>query len=430
MLVLDPACGTGNFLVAAARRLGSARNIVGVDTDATAVAECQRLLGREARVEIADAFVADLPDDAFDVVIGNPPFLTKLRRATAGDRARQAARSARLGEAPPAYIDEAALFLVLALRLARPDGGRVAVVQPMATLASRDGGWSRTRVLQRGALEHVWMSTSSVFAADVPTCALALRRGAAQGAVNRTLGEDCTPLAPMSLPSGATWSPLLADAFGVPALDLTVDRCVGDIASVAADFRDEFYEIASLVEEGDGAQVVTTGLIDPGRSRWGEVAATIAGRKLMRPSVDVHALSARLRQRLVPKVVVATQTRVIEAAVDATGAWLPATPVISVVAETSRLWPIAAALNSPPLSAWAATRHLGAARSSTALKLSAREVRSLPLPAPSSAWDQAAVALEAGDVLRSGQLMCVAYGVDDTAFRWWRDRLPRHLPRR
>jgi hypothetical protein len=150
----------------------------------------------------------------------------------------------------------------------------------------------------------------------------------------------------------------------------------------------------------------------------------------MRPTVNVPALSARLRDRLVPKVVVATQTRVIEAAVDATGAWLPATPVISVVAESSRLWPIAAALNSPPLSAWAATQHLGAARSSTALKLSAREVRTLPLPARSSTWDQAAAALQASDLLRSAQLMCEAYGVDEAVFRWWKDRLPRRLARR
>jgi hypothetical protein len=121
---------------------------------------------------------------------------------------------------------------------------------------------------------------------------------------------------------------------------------------------------------------------------------------------------------------------VIEAAVDASGVWLPATPVISVVAERSRLWPIAAALNSPPLSAWAATQHLGAARSSTALKLSAGEVRSLPLPARSSAWDQAAASLQAGDILRSAQLMCDAYGVDETAFTWLKDRLPRRLGRR
>ncbi len=145
----------------------------------------------------------------------------------------------------------------------------------------------------------------------------------------------------------------------------------------------------------------------------------------MRPAVSRSALSERLRARLVPKVVVATQTRVIEAAVDGNGEWLPAVPVISIVAEAPMLWPIAAALCSPPLTAWAATQHLGAARSSSAIKLSARDVRALPLPEPSVAWEQAEAALRAGDVLEAGRLMCIAYGVDDTTFTWWQARLPR-----
>ena len=194
---------------------------------------------------------------------------------------------------------------------------------------------------------------------------------------------------------------------------------------MTADFRDEFYEVASLVEDGgEGAPVITSGLIDVGRVRWSEANATIARRRFTRPTVSTSALSDRLRARLVPKVVVATQTRVIEAAVDEKGEWLPAVPVISIVADVAMLWPIATALCSPPLTAWAATQHLGAARSSSAIKLSASDVRALPLPEQSLAWEQAEVALRAGDVLESGRLMCTAYGVDDTAFTWWRDRLP------
>jgi hypothetical protein len=425
--VVDPACGTGNFLLAAAQRLGTARNLVGVDTDARAVVECRRVLGREARVEVADAFTADLADGSFDVVVGNPPFLTKLRRATAGDSEGLRTRRERLGARFPPYIDDAALFLVLACRLARPDGGHVAFVQPLSTLAARDAGWARDAVLAQAALEHLWIATGAVFAAEVPTCAVGLRLGGPQPLVIRTIGTECAPLASMAM-DATTWSTLLADAFGVPSVALRTDRCIGDVAAVSADFRDEFYEIASLVVDGgEGAPVLTTGLIDPGHSRWGEIPATIGGRKLMRPAVPLPALSDRLRQRLVPKVVVATQTRVIEAAVDTAGAWLPTTPIVSAVAEPDELWPIAAALCSPPLSAWAATRHLGAARSSTAIKLSAREVRALPLPPPSPAWDDAAHALRAGDLLRSGRLMCDAYGVDDVSFTWWKGRLPRRL---
>ena len=329
----------------------------------------------------------------------------------------------RLATSLPPYVDEASLFLVLAARLARADGGRVAFVQPLSMLATRDGGWARAAVRDLASVEHLWIASENVFAADVATCAVGLCRGRAQGPIARTHGD--VALADLDLPDGS-WAPLLADALGVPSVALPHDRTIGDVAAVTADFRDEFYEVASLVEEGgEGAPVITSGLIDVGRVRWSEANATIARRRFTRPTVSTSALSDRLRARLVPKVVVATQTRVIEAAVDEKGEWLPAVPVISIVADVAMLWPIATALCSPPLTAWAATQHLGAARSSSAIKLSASDVRALPLPEQSLAWEQAEVALRAGDVLESGRLMCTAYGVDDTAFTWWRDRLPR-----
>jgi len=418
--VLDPSCGTGNFLVAAARRLGTTRNVVGIDTDARAIDACRSAIGGDARLVVGDAFTADVSDGTFDVVVGNPPFLTQLRRATTTDRET---RVARLGTPIPPYADEASLFLVLATRLARADGGRVAFVQPLSMLATRDGGWARAAVRELASVDHLWIASENVFAADVATCAVGLRRGRPQGQIALAHGE--VALQSLDLPHGS-WAPLLADAFGVPNVSIASDRTIGDVAAVTADFRDEFYEIASLVEEGgDGVPVITSGLIDVGRVRWGEATATVARRRFTRPTVSPSALSERLRARLVPKVVVATQTRVIEAAVDERGTWLPAVPVISIVAEARMLWPLAAALCSPPLAAWAATQHLGAARSSSAIKLSASDVRALPLPAPSVAWEHAEAALRAGDVLEAGRLMCAAYGVDDTAFTWWRDRLPR-----
>ena len=96
-MVLDPACGAGHFLVAAARRLiaqgtAPARAVAlvhGVDLDPVAV-EITRLRLRalapdsatEPDVRLADG-LGEHPSAPYDVVVGNPPFLGQLRRRTA-----------------------------------------------------------------------------------------------------------------------------------------------------------------------------------------------------------------------------------------------------------------------------------------------------------------------------------------------------------
>ncbi len=215
--------------------------------------------------------------------------------------------------------------------------------------------------LEHAALEHLWIATESVFAASVLTCAVGLCRGQPQGDVSRILGE--VALAPRATSHRFVVASPRRRVRRAVGDSRDCDRHIGEVAQVTADFRDEYYEVASLVQEGgEGAPVITSGLIEPGHTRWGEHATTIARRRFTHPTVPVATLSDRLRSRLVPKVLIATQTKVIEAAVDDEGAWVPAVPVISVVAERDRLWHLAAALCSPPLTAHAATQRLGAAR--------------------------------------------------------------------
>jgi hypothetical protein len=171
---------------------------------------------------------------------------------------------------------------------------------------------------------------------------------------------------------------------------------------------------------------VTSGLIDVGRSAWSERPARFARRTFAAPRVAVDALPPALQAwaaaRLVPKVLVATQTPVIEAAVDATGDWLPSVPVITVVPRAvDDLWRVAAVLTAPAASAWAAATYLGAALAATAIKLSASQVLTLPLP--TRPWDDAANALAGADVDRCARLMDVAYGTE--LYDWWRGRLTR-----
>jgi hypothetical protein len=426
--ILDPACGDGRFLVAAAERVERRFGMVprgclyGIDVDPAAVASARAALPETAEVRKGDVLLdgAEL-EGAFDAVVGNPPFLNQLATATS-----RRGRS-RWGGGP--YADSAGEFLAVALRAARPNGGRVGLVLPQSVLATRDTAGIRADALTGGRLDSLWWSPTSVFDADVLTCIATFVRGEPQGTVRRWRGRAFTPLADRKaddLARRPTWSHLVADIAGVPMVDLPGPP-LGRGATATADFRDQYYGLVGAVtDEGDGPSLITSGLLEPGRCTWGERPARFARRSFAAPRVDVARLSPALqtwaRGRLVPKVLVATQTPVIEAAVDVEGRWLPSVPVITVVPHERRdLWSVAAALTAPAASAWAAQTYLGAALSPGAIKLSARQVAAIPVP--EGRWDDAAAALAAGDVDRCARLMDAAHGTD--LYDWWRSRLTR-----
>jgi hypothetical protein len=153
-------------------------------------------------------------------------------------------------------------------------------------------------------------------------------------------------------------------------------------------------------------------------------------------------LAAWAEGRLRPKVVVATQTRVVEAAVDDDGTWWPSVPVISVVLDPDRdddehRWMVAAALMAPPVAAWAAERSAGTAMAAHALRLSARQLAEVPLPVDIDAWSEGASILRgiatADDLdgerrllAAAGRVLTEAHGLRGVAaadvLRWWADR--------
>ena len=134
-----------------------------------------------------------------------------------------------------------------------------------------------------------------------------------------------------------------------------------------------------------------------------------------------------------PKLLVGTQGKVVEAVVDEDGAWLPSVPVISVMPAVGDLWRVLAVLLAPPVTAHAVARYAGTALSMQAVKLSASQVAAIPLPTVEEPWAEAANVVrraqaDAGArpaLLReAGALMCAAYEVDaDTVLPWWEDRL-------
>ncbi|HEY3484012.1 MAG TPA: N-6 DNA methylase, partial [Ilumatobacteraceae bacterium] len=328
--VLDPACGDGRFLAAARARvdmLGAGAHITGVDVDEAALRMAASVLRADAQLLRDDALRRDWGDERFDVVLGNPPFLSQLAAATTRGGA------SRHGGGP--YADAAAEFLALAVRLADPDGGRVGLVLPQSILASRDAGPVRSVVDGLATMAWSWWSPRRHFDADVRVCALGFERGAP--------AVDAPP-----------WCDVVTAELGVPSLPpLHTNGTLGDRAVTRANFRDEYYGLVPAVSDaGDGPALVTSGLIDHAACHWGTRPVRFAKRNYIAPRVALDRLDPPTRswadRMLVPKVLVANQTRTIEAVVDPTGAWLPSVPVVTCLPrDAAFLWEVAAVLTSP-----------------------------------------------------------------------------------
>jgi hypothetical protein len=381
-----------------------------------------------ADVRLGDALAAEWVGP-FDVVVGNPPFLSQLSSLTT----RRGAH--RLGGG--AYADTAAVFLALAVQLAHPRRGRVALVLPTSVLATRDARAIRAEVADAAGLRWLWWAKGDhVFGAAVDTVVLGLERGAPRDGVQRWVGAAVERAAPLGFADlDGSWGALLVDLAGVPAIDgAATSGRLGDHATATAGFRRHYYGLVPHLREARCHQisqlpqhlvpVVTVGLLDVGRLSWGERPARLGGRRWDAPAIDVTDLDEPLRSwardRLRPKVLLATQTRVLEAAVDKGGRWLPSVPAISVEPhDPADLWRVGAVLTSPVASAWAATEVFGAGRSVGAVKLSAQQVLDIPWPAGS--LDDAAARLRAGDAQGCARATLAAYGLDDRAdlLQWW-----------
>jgi len=369
--VLDPACGDGRFLAAAAQAIGPAARLTGVDVDLPTVERARRdpALAELGEWVHGDALAMDWTGRAFDVVVGNPPFLSQLAVATTRGG------SSRFGGGP--YADAAAEFLALAVQLVGP-GGRVGLVLPQSLLAARDAATIRAAVSTRAALRWMWWSPTLMFDANVRTWAGVWEVGAEQGQVQREFGPSFEVLRPIAMPS--VWSGLIADASRPPAEG---ERTLGDVAVFTADFRDQYYGLVGAVaDDADGPPLVTSGLIEPDRCLWGERPVRFAKQRFTAPRVDLALLSPSMqtwaRRRLVPKILIANQTRTIEAVHDERGEWLPGVPVITCTSDQPG--EVLRVLQSPAATDWVRYHAAGSGLSAGTIRLTARLLASIPLP--------------------------------------------------
>jgi SAM-dependent methyltransferase len=181
--VLDPACGSGNFLAGAAQRLLAfgtraglsledrasliQRNLWGFDPDPISCFLAEMKLHAILHTNISHPTTSTplhihqadslaLPwEPCIDLFIANPPYLAAKNNDLSGYRFAQ-----QRGQA-----DSYLLFLNLALQVVRP-GGWIGLVLPDPLLARANAVRERARLLEEATLHHLW-HFSDVFAADV-----------------------------------------------------------------------------------------------------------------------------------------------------------------------------------------------------------------------------------------------------------------------
>ena len=488
--VCDPSCGSGNFLLGVVKfleRHGFSKDdairhcVYGVDINPHSAALCREVLASHAenqavarialdaniktgdalkgawpgRIESAGgidwkhAYPSILAEEGFDVVVGNPPYLNQLETRTTGSRNAAAHLKTASDGLITRYADMSAAFYLLASRLVRPHG-RFAMVLPQSFLSANDTAALRRNLANNSSIEHLWLATEHVFSASVYTCVISAKRSATPTHVitrrsRPTLREHPEErLEAAKLADMPTWSPLASDLIGVPRVELT-GAPLSSIADATADFRDEYYALkGSIIDEPDREdrefpKLLTTGLITPGGNTWGNNFATIHGTRFQHPRADLSALVREewigrwVARRLRPKVLVASQTTVMECFDDADGRFLPITPLVCVTPHSDvSTTLIAAALSSPVMSALALVRFGCGALHADSIKLSASQLLTLPMPDNIDAWRHATTLFrdfqsDVGTASRFGDAICDAYALPRDCARdlmpWWLSRL-------
>ncbi len=192
--LLDPACGSGNFIVAAARRLLSStaharlpaqeiislvqRNVWGFDPDPVSCFLAQMQLSAAIENEIgtdqnittpatpttlatslhihqADGLALPWREPCVDLFLANPPYLAAKNTDLSGYRSAQ-----QRGQ-----VDSYLLFLSLGLQIVRPHGW-LGLVLPDPVLARTNAATERIHLLKAFTIHHLW-HLSGVFSAQV-----------------------------------------------------------------------------------------------------------------------------------------------------------------------------------------------------------------------------------------------------------------------
>jgi predicted RNA methylase len=392
--VLDPFCGGGALLVAAARwlwaqrgdatsdaRLATARRqLRGWEIDPAAAAVARAALQAAAGappgalddlIEVRDALAPDA-HAAVDVVLTNPPWVGADAMAHDPARRRDLARRFRSARG---NWDLFVPSLDAALGWLKPSGV-LGLLAPDKLAAAPYADRLRARLHGEGRVVWAERFPRGAFDAQVDTLALVRLPGA--------VGE-VPPGAPRWPSDGAAW-PLHPDdaarlhAYaGHPTLGAVADVCA---AATVAEAYAWTTAIASGAPDATHLACVNTGTIDPLRSLWSERPLRYLGRQVPSPVIDLTALSPRrAAQARRPKLIVAGLSKRLEVLIDREGTLVGLKSTVLVLPhDPADLQRLAAWLDSDEASALYRAQHGGLGFQGGHLRVGARELRSLPVP--------------------------------------------------
>ena len=466
----DPSVGGGSFLLAAAnvfQTLGLSPSVIvkdllwGIDLDPDAIRVTKTVLAlwasegqwivAEKNLVTADSLETGIeafqspPIGGFSAVIGNPPFQNQLQHQTVRTLESTNQLRDRWKTSAGPYADTAGFFLLVGSSMLS-EKGILLMIQPQSFLSAADSLPIRENLEEQMDLIGMWIGGSDIFEAGVYVCAPIFGPVEGESQLKLWDGPEIEERPPISRRKNDNWTEIISAVSGVPCVNLQGPE-LKNISSSTAGFRDQFYGLKEYVSEkhlcqGNWAPLITVGMIDPFRNRWGQGTFRYANKNWIEPVVDLDALRKGnlelfhwVKDRLRPKILVATQTKILEVLPDPEGRLIPSTPVISVECDYENVWLISAALSSPAASARAFARAAGAAMSSDTLKLSATQISEIPLPERTFEWNQGAEYAQQAYLAESepiwasylhklGQETAKAYEVNNDVFEWWLNRLP------
>ncbi len=203
LTILDPGCGEGEFIagvIRACRDTGRpVPHIIGVELDANRAATAKRRFAKIPQVEIVRRDFLDHFDGQFDLIIGNPPYVSILGLDSAEREAYRSAYATATGR-----FDLYLLFFEQALRLLAADG-RLVFITPEKYLYVESARPLRA-LLNQHRVEELHFAAEATFV-DLVTYPLITTVSASRSrAATRVVRRDGTTTS-AHLVGAASWLP-------------------------------------------------------------------------------------------------------------------------------------------------------------------------------------------------------------------------------